>query len=170
MERPIYYPIGHIRKPFGTNGSVSVNINEDLEELIFDLPHFFVFVDGQYLPYFVDEVQDKGDIIVKLDIIDSPQTASQLSGKKIYVTQDQISEEMSVSVSKFGDIEGFMVYNDADALGEIEEVIEYPSQLMIKINYKGNEKLLPLVDEFLINIDQKKKIIVLHLPDGLLDL
>jgi 16S rRNA processing protein RimM len=170
MERPIYYPIGQIRKPFGTNGLISVNINEDIEELIFDLPHFFVFMDGQYLPYFIDDIQDKGDIVVKLDIIDSPQLASQLSGKKIYVTQDQISEAMTVSVSKFGDIEGYMVYDDETALGKVEEVIEYPSQLMLKINYNNNEKLLPLVDEFLINIDQKKKIIVLHLPEGLLEL
>jgi 16S rRNA processing protein RimM len=170
MERPIYFPIGHIRKPFGTNGSLSVNINEDIEELIFELPHFFVFKYGQYLPYFIDEVHDKGDIIVKLDIIDSPQLASLLSGKKIYVTQDQISEEITVSVSKFGDIEGYMVFNDDIELGEVEEVIEYPSQLMIKINYNNNEKLLPLVNEFLINIDQKKKIIVLHLPDGILEL
>jgi 16S rRNA processing protein RimM len=170
MKRPTYFPIGNIRKPFGTNGSVSVNINEDVEDLIFDLRHFFIFKEGQYLPFFIDEVLDKGDIIIKLDIVDSPQQASQISGKNIYISSDQISAEMVNSVAKFGDVEGFTVFNDDIELGIVEEIIEYPSQLMIKINHNSKEKLLPMIDAFLINIDQKGKKIVLHLPEGLLDL
>jgi 16S rRNA processing protein RimM len=170
MQRPTYYPIGNIRKPFGTNGAVCVTINEDVEDLIYELAHFFLFTDGQYLPYFIDEVVEKGDVVVKLDTINSPQHASQISGKKIYVTSDQLSEEINTSVVKFGDVNGYMVYNDDIELGLVEEVIEFPSQLMIKISHNSKEKLLPLVDAFLIKIDQKAKIIVLHLPEGILDL
>jgi 16S rRNA processing protein RimM len=170
MERPIYIPIGNIRKPLGTNGALTINLNEDVEDIIFDLEHFFVFTDGQYLPFFIDLVEDKNDLIVKLEGIDSPQIASGLSGKKIYVSPNQVSEEMKVSVSKFGAIGGFTIYNNDDLLGTIEDIVEYPSQLMIKFTYQGQEKLIPLVDDFIVNLNENQKIIVLSLPEGILDL
>jgi 16S rRNA processing protein RimM len=138
--------------------------------LIYNIKHFFIFKDGQYLPYFIDEVLDKGDIVLKLDIITSPQQASMISGKNIYVSADQVSEDKIVSVAKFGDVKGYTVFNDDIELGIVEEIIEFPSQLMIKIQHNSKEKLLPMIDAFLINIDQKGKKIVLHLPDGILDL
>ncbi len=170
MQRPTYLPIGTIRKPFGTAGAVAVNINDDIEDIIFELEHFFVFIDGQYLPYFIEEIEEKGDLIVKLDIINSPQVATTLSGKKIFVTPDQVSEDMNMSVAKFGDITGYQLYNNDEAIGHIEDIIEYPSQLMIKITYLGKGKLLPLVDSFLVKIDDANKSVYLTLPEGILEL
>jgi 16S rRNA processing protein RimM len=48
-------------------------------------------------------------------------------------------------------------------------VIEQPHQLLCRIDWKGKEALIPIHEESLIKIDKKKKIVVVNLPDGLLD-
>ena len=71
----------------------------------------------------------------------------------------------------FEDIE-FNVVLDATknvkrALLEVEET---PAQLLITVDYSGREVLIPLVDDFIVELNKRKKTLLLNLPEGLLDL
>lgn len=61
-----------------------------------------------------------------------------------------------------------MIENNQE-LGEIIEVIEQPMQVLCKIMYKNVEALIPLHEETLVSINQKKKEVHVTLPEGLLD-
>ena len=58
---------------------------------------------------------------------------------------------------------------NGEDIGEILEVIEQPHQLLCRIDWKGKEALIPIHEESLVKIDKKNKIVVVNLPDGLLD-
>ncbi len=62
-----------------------------------------------------------------------------------------------------------MLINEIEELGVIEEVIEQPHQVLLRITLEGNEALIPLHDETLDKIDHKKQQVHVTLPDGLLD-
>ena len=65
---------------------------------------------------------------------------------------------------------GYEVITDEDEnLGPIEEVIEQPHQVLLKISLEGNEALIPLHAESLDSIDHDAKKVYVILPDGLLD-
>ena len=51
----------------------------------------------------------------------------------------------------------------------IEEVIEQPHQVLLKISLEGNEALIPLHAESLDRVDHEAKKVYVILPDGLLD-
>ena len=65
---------------------------------------------------------------------------------------------------------GYNIINEGENIGAVTEVIEQPHQILLTINYKGNEAYIPLHDESLEKIDHKKKEIHVILPEGLLEL
>ncbi|MDE1191497.1 MAG: hypothetical protein PW786_05105 [Arachidicoccus sp.] len=64
----------------------------------------------------------------------------------------------------------YLVYDEKAPLGKVEEVIEQPHQILLKIFFQNKEVLIPLHEETLNSIDRKNKKIYLTLPDGLLDI
>ena len=65
---------------------------------------------------------------------------------------------------------GFHLVNEDEDLGEIIEVIEQPHQILCTILLDGKEALIPIHEESLDKIDQKKREVHVTLPDGLLDI
>jgi 16S rRNA processing protein RimM len=55
-------------------------------------------------------------------------------------------------------------------LSPIEEVINQPHQILLRITLKGKEVLIPLHEESLDKIDHVKKQVHVILPDGLLEI
>ena len=71
----------------------------------------------------------------------------------------------------YHEIIGFRVLDEK--LGHIGKVIQtnhQTSQPILILNNNGREIMVPLVDEFLIELKRKEKIITFNLPDGLIDL
>ncbi len=48
--------------------------------------------------------------------------------------------------------------------------MERPAQTLLSIVYGGEEVLIPLVDDFIVDIKPRKKELYLDLPEGLLNL
>ena len=66
---------------------------------------------------------------------------------------------------------GYEVITDEDEnLGPIEEVIEQPHQVLLRVTLEGNEALIPLHAETLDKIDRVAQKVYVTLPDGLLDI
>ena len=54
-------------------------------------------------------------------------------------------------------------------IGIIQEVLEYPMQMLAKCLVNGKEVLFPLNDEMVTDINAEDKIVFVELPEGLLD-
>lgn len=69
-------------------------------------------------------------------------------------------------------LEGFTVLEGSEAIGTVEAVIDNPGQLLLSVARPGKDEpvLIPLVDDFLEELDEQGRIIVMRLPQGLLDL
>ena len=56
----------------------------------------------------------------------------------------------------------------AGEIGVIEYINDQTSQHLFVVNKNGKEILIPINDDFILNLDRTNKIINLKLPDGLL--
>ena len=63
-----------------------------------------------------------------------------------------------------------MIDKEVGEVGVIEEILDMPQQEMTLIRYKKREVLIPLNEELILEIDEKKKQVMVDLPEGLLDL
>ena len=62
------------------------------------------------------------------------------------------------------------IVEEGKVLGKIVEVIEQPHQVLCRIDYNGKEAFIPLHEETILKIDNKKQQVIVQLPEGLLDI
>jgi len=175
MSDKQYTSIGALKKPHGLNGEMKVYIPEHYLEDFFQAKAVFLKTDGTMLPYFVNEVRGGAFIILNLEEIDSREKALRMASKEIYLrTKDLIPESEKEIISDELEYGAYVGYNIQDAeagvIGSIERVEEYPQQEMAIVIYNEKEIMIPLNDHFITKIDNDAKVVLVDLPEGLLNL
>ena len=170
MERPVYINAGKVNKPFGNKGQLLITMAENYMDVIPESGHLFLMVDGSYLPFFVEEWEGDEEVLVKLEEIDNPETAARYSGKTIFLSQQQVPQTQRRNQDLWLDLTGYTAYNEDAELGKVCEVLDYPAQKLLKIEHKGKNILVPLVEAFIVNLDTKARKIVLKIHEELINL
>jgi 16S rRNA processing protein RimM len=164
-----YIQVGKIVSTFGIVGQVIIThaLGKKLALKKGDVL-FVENIKNSYVPYFVSTckaISDNESHIGFEDIV-TKEKAKPLVQKNIWVSDDNFNKWVG-KTSAIGLLH-FMVYENDKALGLVNEVIEQPHQVLLKIDFKNNEAFIPLHAESLINIDRKAKKIMVTLPEGLL--
>lgn len=125
---------------------------------------------ASYIPYFHEGSTIKNDqeTIVKLEGIDSKETAGKLLQKRLWLTKNDFNKLVSTSAPI--NLIGFNVLNNYKDIGSIESVIEQPQQVLLQVFIEKNEVLIPLNASTLKKIDRQKKEVHVTLPDGLIEI
>lgn len=167
-----YIHIGKLVAAFGLKGELILKHALGKKTALKDIEAVFVEEHkGSYLPYFVEssKAKDTEETYLKLESIDTRESAARLSTKNLWL----LEEDFRKLAGKTAPISllGFTVITDEDEnLGPVEEVIEQPHQVLLRISLDGKEALIPLHAESLDKIDHQKKEVHVILPDGLLDI
>lgn len=123
-----------------------------------------------YIPHFVAKVKTPGaeEFILQFEDTDSVEAARKLVGKECFMEEDVLAQTGSDSPLLWIGFEA--VDKNVGSLGPIVDIYQTAQQWLATVKYKGNEALLPLIEQTLRKIDLKKKQVHLELPDGLLDI
>ncbi len=166
-----YFHIGKIVASHGLNGEVvlqhALGKKTDLKGLQ------TIFIEERkesFLPYFVESTTAKNseEVYMKLEGFNTKESARRLNQKDVWLLKSDFDKHASQSspISMLG----YTIINEGKEIGEITEVIEQPMQVLCKIMYLGNEALIPIHEESLLQIDKKNKRLYVNLPEGLLDI
>lgn len=128
------------------------------------------------------------EAVVSFTGIDGVETASLLAGCHCLVRRADLPADVSLSGRDVG-WEGFLVYDAAFGLvGRVTGVRELPAQLLLEVHrqdaadLEGKDRsgeecaanaataLIPLVDAFVVEVDEENRCLHMDLPAGLLDL
>lgn len=166
-----YIHIGKMVASFGLNGDLILKHALGKKTILKGVEAIFVEENkGSYLPYFIESSRAKNEeeTYVKLEGINSKESASRLTPRNVWL----LDADFRKLAGKTAPISllGFQLISDTEKLGPIEEIIEQPHQVLLRISLDGKEALIPLHAETLNRIDHKKKEVHVVLPDGLLDI
>jgi 16S rRNA processing protein RimM len=166
-----YFKVGKLAASFGVKGELVLQHSLGNKTALKGLEAIFVEQGKDNLmPYFISSTSIKNDaeVFVKLEGIDSMETARKLTPKEVWITEDDFKKfaAKAAPISMLG----FHLINEEEDLGEIIEVIEQPHQVLCTILLEGKEALIPIHGESLDKIDQKNRKVHVTLPDGLLDI
>ncbi|MBL4648952.1 MAG: hypothetical protein JKY03_04420 [Aureispira sp.] len=168
-----YVEIGRVRKPHGLGGELKGDIDERFLDDVAGIDAFFVDIKGDKTPYFIDYLRGKGTLIMKFEDINTKEDASLFTSKALYLRRDDVSlseEEINDTGLEFSYLEGYELHvEEIGKFGTIEEVEEYPQQEMATVKQGGKSFLVPLRTAWILSVDKGKKIVVMDLPEGLLD-
>lgn len=132
-----------------------------------------IFVEEQknsLLPHFIATAKAKDDTItiLQLEKTTSRERAQRFLKKNVHLLESDF--EKLVDKNAPISLLGFDILNDEILLGEVEEIIEQPHQLLLKTTYQGKEVLIPVHEATLKGIDHQKRLVSVSLPEGLLDI
>lgn len=123
----------------------------------------------ELLPYFVVTARKKSedDLYIKLEGIDSKETAAKFLRREVWIKE----EEMRAHIAKNNPIVwvGYSIMDQGKDLGPVLEVIEQPHQVLCRLEIDNKEVLIPINEQTLQKIDHKTRVLLLTLPDGLLE-
>ena len=150
------------------NGALKVQLDDAFQESLESASVVFFVQSGKPVPFFIEDSPEGQEDLLKLEEVDSPEVAKTLSNLDIYLR----AEDVDVKKNQLdASLAGFELWDEEEGcVGLIEEVVQYPQQLMAIVKDGEVEFLIPLNEAFLLNIDPDEKVIVMDLPEGLLDL
>lgn len=160
--------VGRIGKPHGLKGEVTVEPRTDEVEDRFAPGELLFRSEGADLV--VESSRwHSGHLLVKFNGIDDRNQSEALRGSLVEI--DRSSEDSPQDSEEFYDTElqGCTVYlSDGTEMGTVKEVIHLPSQDTLVLDVLGSEVMVPFIKEFVPEVDQSRKRIVISPPPGLL--
>ncbi|HEX5026271.1 MAG TPA: ribosome maturation factor RimM [Agriterribacter sp.] len=168
---PQYYKIGKFVSAFGVQGEMILLHSLGKKTSIKGIRA--VFLEDQkssFLPYFVQasRIKNEREIYLTLEDIHSREAALKLIQKEVWMEENDF-EKFSAKTAPIS-LLGYHLIDKGEDIGEIDEVIEQPHQVLCKMMLDGKEILIPLHQETLLKVDKKNKKVFVDLPDGLLEL
>ncbi len=163
--------LGKIIKSSGFNGEVTVRLEKAFEKKFPETESVFLEVEGKAVPFLLSSsgIPDKTLVRLAFEGYDSYEKIKEFIGCRIFLTSESGEE---VSENDLNHLKGYRIRTPQDELlGTIQEIIENPGQILLSVlPQEGNNILVPLHDDFIVNVDHRKKIIIMDLPDGLTDI
>lgn len=169
-----FVTIGYTKKTYGSKGQIKMVVEAHyLEDLI---KSDFVFINymGKPLPFFIETIEDMGDLLLKVEEVDTPEEAKSIVAKDLYLRETDLStlpEKRDENGLLFGFLKGFDLWDaSGSAVGQIIDIQQYPQQEIATVQYGEREVLIPLHENLITAIDEAQNKITLQLPEGLLEL
>ena len=169
------FELGYLLKPHGLHGAIVATFDVDEPAAYAKLRTVYLALPAapsKLLAHAVERVQPQAGkrALLKLRGIDRIEEAEPLRGSKLYLPLTELPE-LDDDQFYFHDVIGFTVVDEAlGELGTVENFYELPQQDVLAMRYRGQEVLIPVVDELVSHADLEARQLFVNLPEGLLDI
>ena len=158
--------IGQVLKSNGRDGELLVSFSGiapediDLEEPV------FIEFDELPVPFYFEAFNQRGNsrALVRLTGVHNLTDADELAGAVLYAEDDLYEDEEE-------DLTGWTVLHaDGTKVGTVTAHEDIPGNPCIWVETGHGERLLPLREELVLDVDETEKALRMEIPEGLLDL
>lgn len=165
------FPVGQVIKPHGVTGEMSFTFTTDVFDTE-DVPFFIFEMEGILVPFFLEEYRFKTSStgLLRLENVRTEEQARRFSGLTIYLPVSYLDkvEDDEIELEYFA---GFTLMDvERGLIGVISEVDQTTDNVLFVVPDGDDERLIPAGEDYIEKIDHQKKIIYMHLPEGLLEL
>lgn len=165
---------GHSYKVYGLKGELSVDIHLQYLKHILKSNVVFFVIQGNAVPFFIESIRGSDDLFIKFKEVDSPEAARELSNQIVYIDDKDLVVEEIIEEEDISELDSLLHFQMEDVVsgfkGTIKGIEEFPSQLMALVEKDSKEYMIPIHEDWIVDLDRDKKLIRLKLPEGLLDL
>ena len=167
------YQIGRMGKAHGLKGEINFQFTDDVWDRA-DCDYIICQVDGILVPFFIEEYRFRSDstAIMKLEDIDTLEATQMLVNSPVFI-EKKYQEELDDDEVSLHYFIGFQMLDgdNGTPIGTITDIDDKTDNwLFIVTRPDGNEVLIPAHEEFIAEIRQEEKTMVMDLPIGLLEL
>lgn len=165
------FKIGRLIKPHGIKGEISFSFENDIFDKC-ECPYLICLVDGIFVPFFIEEYRFKGKdtALIKFEGIDSDEKVRKLNNTDVYFPRAYFDETENEPDYSWNYFKGFTIKdNNLGEIGVVEDIDDSTINILFIVKNNENEYLIPASEDFILEIDSSNKVLVMNLPEGLID-
>ena len=157
--------MGRVAAPYGVRGWVNVIPFTDTPQALLGFATWRMTVRGERVPRefrLVEGREHGGGIVVKVEGIDTPESAATLRGSNVEVPRAALPQVHEDEVY-LADLPGCEVLNRAGvALGAVRAVDEFGAHPVLRVapSDRADERMIPFVPAYVVNVDLDARVIV----------
>ena len=165
MKKPDLQYLGEFIKLFSFKGEL-IFYSELKSVFVENLESLFVNFNESYVPFQIIKVKShkKNNYRTQLKDVNSESEARRLLKKDIYIEKIESSDNTDYIV------DNFKVYNNKKYIGVVISTFNKTGQSIMEVKMSDKVVLIPLVDQFVVEINDEELKIDMDLPEGLLDI
>jgi len=172
IEKETCRSVGEIVKTHGIQGEMTLRLFDGLTIDCIDEEFLFLDIDGGLVPFLLEEAREKNqnDVLIKLEGLSDEKKAARYINSPVYVPGVDEEESESEQFSTYQLI-GYKAYDiTLGELGEITGILDISKNPLFEVKKGEKELLIPITDDFIQGLDDKKREILFDLPQGLIDM
>ena len=172
MKKEECFYIGKVVGKYSFKGELLVKTDSDNPEHYTELKSIFIELGNALVPFIVNRVLlHKSQLIrIRFENVTNEIEADKLIKKDVYLPLSFLPK-LKGKKFYYHEVIGFSIMHKNENLGAIERIHDQGLQALFEIRKNdGSTSLIPIHDDFIINVDRVKKNISVEIPDGLLEL
>jgi 16S rRNA processing protein RimM len=172
MQKEDCFYLGKIVTKYSFKGELLAKLDTDQPELYEHLDAIFVQVRNNLIPFFVESSQlHKSDLLrVKFEDVDTEGDADALIKSELYLPL-KFLPKLEGNKFYFHEVIGFKITDkNFGEIGIITAINDSTAQALFEVDRNGIDILIPMNDEFIIEVNRKTQTITVETPPGLIEL
>ncbi|MBQ9173246.1 MAG: hypothetical protein IJV54_09260 [Bacteroidales bacterium] len=159
--------IAQVLKSNGTEGEIVMGFRDFVPEDIDLQEPVFIYFDGLPVPFFIESFAKKGSskAIVRLTGMRNLEDAEEVVGRPVYGEDDIYGYEEEESLE--GLVGWTLLDEDGTKAGEVTDFEDIPGNPCIYVETASGQAMIPLHEDLILEMDEKKRSIRMRIPEGL---
>lgn len=170
MRKEDSYLLGKITRKHGLQGNVILKLDTDQPELYNKLESIFIEINGLLVPFFIQKSSwSKQDTLIIQFKNATEQLSEQTIGKDVYLPLSTLPP-LTGNQFYYHEVKGFEILDtEGVSCGLIQSVNDQTAQHYFILNLNDKEVIIPIIKDWIIEVNRDRKTITMSLPEGLLD-
>jgi 16S rRNA processing protein RimM len=164
--------LGYVKKTNGVQGAVELALDVDDPAKYKKKELVLLMIKDNLTPFFIElfTVRTK-TVLVKLKDVNTADDAKLLVGTSIYMPLTELPPLKGKNKFYYHEVIGFTAIDTQHGnIGIIEDIVELTSQAVIQIKSGNKEILVPMIDDFIVEVKKDTREFILSTPEGLVDM
>ncbi|HET9910504.1 MAG TPA: ribosome maturation factor RimM [Anaerolineales bacterium] len=164
---PVYLVVGFLRRAHGVHGEMIMDLHTDFPERLRSGRKLFVGEERKPMTLTGARSHAKG-MLVKLKGIETPEEAGRFRNQWVYVKATDVPSLPEGKMYQH-ELFGFEVVDEnGNSLGELVEIIETgANDVYVVRDANGRDLLLPAIPSVILDLDRERRLMRVHLLEGL---
>ncbi len=164
---PAYLSVGYLRRAHGVRGEMVMEVITDFPERL--KARTKVFVGEDFQPMKIASVRHHHEgLLIKFEGLDRPEDTARFRNQVVYVS---VKDRPPLPEGQFyiHELIGFDVMDDEGRLvGKLNDIIQTgANDVYVVVTPEEKEILLPVIPSVVLELDADRRLIRVHLMDGL---
>lgn len=172
MRKKDCFYLGKIAKKFSFKGEVLVYLDTDEPEMYTDLESMFVDINGHLVPFFIEKsaIHREKFLRTQFEDVESEEDADEIVGREVYLPLNMLPK-LEGNKFYYHEVVNFDAIDiNHGNFGIILRIVDYGFQALFEVQNGEAIILVPMIDEFIVEINREEKFVKFNTPAGLIDL